>query len=133
MPEIFFITETEEDDFPLPFIIILVIVITSVLITIMVIIFGIVHYKKRKLRRASANQEFEIPLYTEVSCDYKETSHTKPIKMQKNAVYGVENQLHHGEEGREYEVIQPQSPSKPTASQEKTFRLNVTYGVTEQK
>ena len=33
------------------------------------------------------------------SCDYKETSHAKPIKMQKDAVYGVGNQLQDGEEG----------------------------------
>ena len=108
----------------------------------MVSIIGIVCHKKKKQQRASAQQDFEIPEYAEISetpeyaeisYDYKETSHTKPIKMQKNAVYGVGNQLQDGEEEREYEVIQPQSPSKPTASQEMTFSLNVAYGVTKQK
>ena len=138
-------TETDEGSFPLLLLIIIVIVVTALLVIIAAIIIGIVHYKKRKQRRKSAKQEIEIPEYTEISSNSKDAephsqSQVVPIKMQKNVVYGVRNQLgmvqHQGGEGREYDVIQPQSPpmsTQPSASHAMMFRLNMAYGVNEQE
>ena len=109
---------------------------------VVVIVIGIVCSKNKKQQRTSVRQELEMPeYYAEISSDSKEintpktlenyeanresreyvdvdsSSQLPTIKMEKNVVYGVGIAQAFGEEGGEYEVVQPQLPSETPQSQ----------------
>lgn len=130
--------------------------VALIVVLITPIIGGIVYCTKKKQKRRSVRQEFEIPQYAEVHSDSKamnapETSHyyeviresTKyestsqippPIKMKKNMTYGVGNARTHGVEGGQCYVIQAQAPSgtHTESAAPHMMTMNAAYEVTGQ-
>ena len=110
-------------------IIITLILVMGALTFVVIIVIGILYSKNKKQQRTNARQELEMPqYYEEISYDSEEirTPKTSEVKrerkehvdvesssqlptivMERDVVYGVGIAQAFGEEGGEYEVVQP--------------------------
>ena len=113
-------------------IIITLILVMGALTFVVIIVIGILYSKNKKQQRTNARQELEMPqYYEEISYDSEEkrtpktsehyevtrerkehvdvesSSQLPTIVMERDVVYGVGIAQAFGEEGGEYEVVQP--------------------------